>query len=443
LLAAEPKQGPEDASARVEELDLRRRLRNVRALTLAFTVISALLLGALLAVGMDPSVIAVTAGAIPLFAVGAVLARSERWGRVVAVLLNAFLLTALFAAVAANRQLGPGPAFVGFSLFVAAATLPLRGVVVSGVVGALVVVAEGYVSRDEPQLVQSPATATTYGLALCLVTTVLSVIQARNSRRALVQVVDRERQAIALASQLQQSQKMDALGRMAAAVAHDFNNLLTVIRAAVTLASSDVPAESVSNEALRAADKASMDAASLTKRLLAFARKPLQELEVIDSRGVLAALAELLPRAIGPDVRLDLRLDDELPPIVAAPAQVEQVLLNLAINARDAMPRGGTLTLAARSRAAPSNGGATGAAPSGEWLELKVSDTGFGMDDSVMAHLFEPFFTTKPVGMGTGLGLSTCYGIVTQLGGTIRADSVVGQGTTFTILLPRADPAKS
>jgi signal transduction histidine kinase len=386
----------------------------------------------LLAVGVDARVVFVTALSGAAFVGCAALART-RWGDVAAVALNAILMAELFAGVAVNGQIGPGPAFVGFSLFVAAATLPVRWVAASGGIGILNVLAMGALGRGVPQAALQPSAATAYGLALCLVTTLLSLVQVTNARRALAQVVEREEQALSAEAQLQQAQKMDALGRMAAAVAHDFNNMLAVIRASISLAEWELPAESRAGESLRAADSAAESAAALTQRLLAFSRKAVFEAEVIEPKRVLGGLADLLPRALGPGIDLELRLDDDLPPVVAAPAQVEQVLLNLAINARDAMPEGGKLTIAARSRAPSAD-----RAAKGSWLELEVSDTGTGMDAAVLAHLFEPFFTTKPVGKGTGLGLSTCYGIVTQLGGTIRADSTVGRGTTFTVLLPRA-----
>jgi signal transduction histidine kinase len=147
-------------------------------------------------------------------------------------------------------------------------------------------------------------------------------------------------------------------------------------------------------------------------------------------------MTELLPRALGPGVALKVDLGGELPPVVAAPAQLEQVVLNLAINARDAMPRGGTMSIVARARQL-GEGDESECKP-GTWLELAVSDTGTGMTKDVLSHIFEPFFTTKPAGKGTGLGLSTCYGIIRQLGGSIRVTSEVGAGTTFRVLLPRA-----
>ncbi len=429
------------ARALVDELDRHRRARNTRSLGIGFAAINGVIAVPMFATGIDARVIVVPVVAVPVFAACSWLA--QKHSDAAAVLLNAILAIMLFAGVAANRQIGPGPAFMGFSLFVAAATLPVRGVIAMGGVGALAVTGMWWVARDVPQLVIQPGAALTYGVALSTVTTILSVVQALNTRRALAQVVEREQRAqIAearareIAAQLQQAQKMDALGRMAASVAHDFNNFLAVILGAIWMANRELPESSKGRAALGDAKQATDSSVALTKRLLAFARKSAVASEAIDARAALSGLVDLLPRALGPDVRLDVKLDDRLPRIVAEPAQLEQVILNLAVNARDAMPDGGTLSVRARTREL-AEGEEIDRAP-GEWLELVVSDTGSGMTEEVMAHLFEPFFTTKAAGAGTGLGLSTCYAIVRQLGGGIRATSKPGAGTTFTVLLPRA-----
>jgi signal transduction histidine kinase len=426
----------------VEELDRRRRMRNTRALGLGFAVLTGLMPVPMWLAGIDVRVAIVTLSAA--FGFGAIAwATRTRWGGLAAALLNVFLAAVLFAGVAANGQIGPGPAFVGFSLFVAVATLPLRGVIAAGVAGALNVAAMSFVARGVPQIEETPAIALTYGLALCIVTTLLGVVATTNARAAIEQLVERERRAVAaeeekraLVMQLEQAQKMDALGRMAAGVAHDFNNLLTVISAATSMARRELPKESVGWELLGDAEQATSGAAALTARLLAFSRKAPVATEVVDARKALGGLTELLPRALGPSVSLKVDLSGELPPVVAAPAQLEQVLLNLAINARDAMPKGGTMSIVARARQLGE--GEENECKPGTWLEVAVSDTGTGMSKDVMAHIFEPFFTTKPPGKGTGLGLSTCYGIIRQLGGFIRVQSEVGEGTTFRVLLPRA-----
>jgi PAS domain S-box-containing protein len=551
------REGGVSADARIIELDGRRRVRNAYALSVGLSVASGAMVLPLVLAGIDVRVVGVTIAAGVAFAGCALVAR--RGSAVAAPLLNVIFLAVLFAGVAVNRQIGPGPAFVGFSLFAAATTLPIRGVIIAGIAGAATITGMALLAWNEPQLASNPPSALAYGLCLCIVTTILSVVQALNARRALAQVVEREQRAIeaearaqdsearyrlitdstsdlvalldrrgrllyaspsverilgvspdallrdlpidvvhpedrphvardfadalkrgkargvyrcrgrgdrelwiesvydavsngdetlvavaardvsenrALAAQLQQAQKMDALGRMAAAVAHDFNNLLTVIRSAVTLALWELGESTVGHGALLQAEQAITGAAALTSRLLAFSRGAVVALEVIDASKALSGLTDLLPRALGTGIELEVQLEPDLPPIIAAPVQLEQILLNLAINARDAMPEGGKVSVVARSRQL-GEGEERDCRP-GEWLELDVKDTGAGLTEDAKAHLFEPFFTTKPAGQGTGLGLSTCYGIVRQLGGIIRAASLPGQGTTFTVLLPRA-----
>jgi two-component system, cell cycle sensor histidine kinase and response regulator CckA len=229
------------------------------------------------------------------------------------------------------------------------------------------------------------------------------------------------------------------VGRLAGGIAHDFNNLLTVMIGYAELlhTSDDMPAayRPAIGEILAAARRA----AELTGRMLAFARKQRVQPRAVNVNDVVRGVEGLLRRIIGEDVRLEVRLVPDLPPVLIDPAQLEQVMMNLAVNARDAMPDGGTLTIATdvveiaeeAARRRP------GLRP-GRKVQVSVADTGIGMDPETLARVFEPFFTTKEPGKGTGLGLAMCYGIVKQANGFIGCDSTKGAGTTCTVLLPAA-----
>jgi PAS domain S-box-containing protein len=240
-----------------------------------------------------------------------------------------------------------------------------------------------------------------------------------------------------LEAQLQQSQKMEAIGRLAGGVAHDFNNLLTAIIGYSQIATirADVPPAAVSD--LREITAAAQRAAGLTRQLLAFSRRQVLEPRVLDVNAVVSGIEVLLRRLIGEDIYLATDLDVEVAHVLADPSQLEQVILNLAVNARDAMPDGGRITLRTRSAAALDRRAlVSGDAPAGPFVVLEVADTGIGMDEDTRSRIFEPFFTTKP--LGTGLGLATVYGIVQQSGGGIAVDSSPGAGATFSIFLPVA-----
>ncbi len=255
-------------------------------------------------------------------------------------------------------------------------------------------------------------------------------------------ITDRKRaeQALLAAEErFQQAQWLERVGRMAGGVAHDFNNLLTVILGATDVLREDLQAgRPASAEDLEQIAAAGGRARELTGQLLAFARRQVTAPVVLDLGVAVGASERLLRRVLGEDVRLTVALEAEPWNVICDPAQVEQVILNLAVNARDAMPRGGRLTLRVRNLVVTAAEAALeGGARAGEWVQLTVQDTGTGMSPEVLAHLFEPFFTTKPKGSGTGLGLATVYGIVTQAGGTVQVRSEVGSGTTFDVRLPR------
>ena len=243
-----------------------------------------------------------------------------------------------------------------------------------------------------------------------------------------------------LEEQLRQAQKMEAIGRLAGGIAHDFNNLLTVINGYANLLTDRLADESQQHRAIEQIRQASESATTLTSQLLAFSRRQIVTPREIDLNTVVDRSSQMLRRLVGEDITLVSRLAPRLGIVKVDPGQIEQILLNLTANARDAMPQGGTLTIETANvetddAASNSDRGSVGGR--GGRVLLTVSDTGKGMDKAVLAHLFEPFFTTKEVGKGTGLSLAAVYGIVKQNGGTITVNSVPGHGTTFRLSFPR------
>ena len=260
------------------------------------------------------------------------------------------------------------------------------------------------------------------------------------SGRPLVVVLARDvSERKRLEQQLRQSQKMDAIGRLAGGVAHDFNNLLTAIKghADLLLADATHAARPDLEEITRAADRA----AALTRKLLAFSRQQIFAPEVIDMNSVVVDTSRLLRPIIGEHIRLETRLD-AAGHVRADRGQIEQVLINLVVNARDAMPDGGLLEVATMDlEIEPDRLFRHSFVRSGSYVVLRVTDTGHGMDSEIMSRIFEPFFTTKEHGKGTGLGLATAYGIVKQSGGYLIPESEPGQGATLLVILPRAEAA--
>jgi two-component system, cell cycle sensor histidine kinase and response regulator CckA len=243
-----------------------------------------------------------------------------------------------------------------------------------------------------------------------------------------------------LEQQLRQSQKMEAVGRLAGGVAHDFNNLLTVIKGhAELLLNGPAPSEQYVRK-IEQIDRAADRATALTRQLLAFSRLQVLQPHVMNLNDVVEEMGRLLPRLIGEDVELVIRRAEDLGAIRADASQMEQVIMNLAVNARDAMPNGGRLLIETSNAELDSTYSTMHpVVRQGRYVLLAVSDSGSGMDAETQAHIFEPFFTTKPQGKGTGLGLSTVYGVVKQSGGFIWVYSEVGRGSCFKIYLPRVD----
>jgi nitrogen-specific signal transduction histidine kinase/CheY-like chemotaxis protein len=244
----------------------------------------------------------------------------------------------------------------------------------------------------------------------------------------------------ALETQLRQAQKIEAVGQLAGGVAHDFNNLLTAILGYTALVLDDLPADSPVCDDVREIQKAGERAAALTAQLLAFSRRTLLEPRVIDLNALIRNTQSLLKRLLGEDVMLTSNLAPDLSAVSADDGQIDQMIVNLAVNARDAMPSGGHLSIDTANvmldhAFVAEHPGAT----VGPHVMIAVTDTGIGMDDVVKARLFEPFYTTKGPGKGTGLGLAMVFGIVKQSGGSIWVDSQLGVGSTFTVYLPATD----
>jgi two-component system, cell cycle sensor histidine kinase and response regulator CckA len=261
--------------------------------------------------------------------------------------------------------------------------------------------------------------------------------------RGLIAVLADITERKALEAQLEQSQKMEAVGLLAGGVAHDFNNILTAIQGFTDLLLADEREGSARHADLLEIRRATTRASDLTRQLLAFGRKQVLRPAVIDLNATVAELEKILGRVLGEDVELVIEPGRALAPVRADRGQVEQVLVNLAVNARDAMPTGGVLRIETRTVVlAPENTlRHPQPVPPGRYVRVSVADTGTGMPPEVVARIFEPFFTTKEVGRGTGLGLSTVYGIVKQSGGYVWAESEPGKGTTFRIYLPAVDAA--
>ena len=254
--------------------------------------------------------------------------------------------------------------------------------------------------------------------------------------RSYIRDVTRERR---LHQQLLQAQKLETVGRLAGGIAHDFNNVLAAIRSYAELLELRTEPGADTRKVIGGILRATEQGSRLAQQLLAFARRRPGTPELVDLDALVAGLENTLRRVVGEDVHLLIRPRAGNAGVLADAGQLEQVLMNLVVNARDAMPDGGELRI--ETATLETGEGAAGAEGPGRWVLLRVTDTGIGMSEEVQRHIFEPFFTTKTPEKGTGLGLATCYGIVSDAGGRIEVESAAGRGTTVTVLLPRAEPA--
>jgi len=262
---------------------------------------------------------------------------------------------------------------------------------------------------------------------------------ARQFNRTLRARVAAEKELRETEDRMRERQKMEAVGRLAGGVAHDFNNLLTVIRGEASLLADELSPESALGKNARAITRAGERAADLVRQLLAFSRREVTRPRPTDLSETLRSLDAVVRSLVGESVTVETDLAEDLDPVLIDPNQAEQMILNLVVNARDAMPDGGRLHLATASETVSDGEHGTGGAsglPPGDYVAVSIRDTGAGMEPEVRERIFEPFFTTKARDQGTGLGLSTVYGIVTQLGGHVTVQSTPGEGSTFTIHLP-------
>jgi signal transduction histidine kinase len=272
-----------------------------------------------------------------------------------------------------------------------------------------------------------------------LVVSWLALRRAKAEQAALLKLRYENEQRLAAEQRLLQSQKMESIGQLTGGIAHDFNNLLAVVLGNLDLLRKRIRDDDRSRRLLEGAIQGAQRGAALTQRLLAFSRRQDLVPQAVDVPQLVANMTDLLSRSLGPSIQIATRFPPDLPPVKVDPNQLELALLNLAVNARDAIPIGGTITISGRVEHLSDEEGGLAAGP---YVCIAVADTGIGMNAETLARAVEPFFTTKGVGKGTGLGLSMIHGFTVQSGGALKLASQVGAGTTAEMWLPQGDPAK-
>jgi signal transduction histidine kinase len=274
-------------------------------------------------------------------------------------------------------------------------------------------------------------------------TEITDLVEARDTLRRSndeleAVVADRTREREVVLKQLHESQKMESIGQLTGGVAHDFNNLLAVILGSLSLLKKGLSDDPRTSRLLDGAIQGAERGATLTKRLLAFARRQELKLEAIEIQKLIPDLLDFLRQSVGPTISIEVDIPEDIQPVKIDANQFELALMNLAVNARDAMPTGGVLTISCRDESVSSGSGFPKDLPKGDYVRVSVADTGSGMSEATLAKAREPFFTTKGIGKGTGLGLSMVHGLTAQSGGAMTIASEVGKGTVVNLWLPRA-----